>query len=217
MPAYTLSDFFAVNSNAVPVSGADYYVDGTNLYFSTSSTILNSITAIVSTGNNLSSLYLSRFNNLSSIKINEPNLVNFESSTNLTFISATDIGVSNLVVSGSNFNFFGIFESPLVKTIDIINCYNTQAYAFFNNLSLSSFYVSDATFNAMSNLNIYNNNISSENLDTILNTVCSTRTELDLSMMVIYIYNPQLNTTASAPATASLVERGAAVSIIQIP
>ena len=213
MPAYTISDFFTVNTNAVPVSGADYYVDGTSLYFATSSTILNSITAMVANGNNLSSLYLSEFDNLSSIKINEPNLVNFVSSTNLTFISANNIGVSNLVVSGSNFNFFGIFVSPQVKTIDIRNCSNTSAYAFFNNSSLSSFYVSNATFNAMSNINFYNNNISSENLDTILNTVCSTRTESDLSMMSIYINNPQLNTTASAPATASLVARGAVVSI----
>lgn len=213
MPAYTISDFFTVNSNAVPVSGTDYYVNGTSLYFSTSSTILNSITAIISNGNNLSSLYLSEFDNLSSIKINEPNLVNFISSTNFTYISAIDIGVRDLVLSGNNFDFFGIFYSPKVKTIDIRNCSNTPVYGLYGNSSLSGFYVSNATFNAMRNINMYGNNISSENLDTILNTVCSTRTESDLSMMSIYIRNPHLNTTASAPATASLVARGAVVSI----
>jgi hypothetical protein len=213
MPEYTLSNFFKINSNAIPVSGEDYYINGTNLFFASSSTVLNSITAIVSNGNNLSSLYLSEFDNLSSLQISEPSLVNFTSSSNLTFISASDIGVSDLVVSGSNFDFFGIFVSPKVKTIDIRNCSNTPNYAFFYNLSLSSIYVSDVTFNTTNFINIYSNNILSENLDTLLNTICSSRTEPDLSMLNIIIDNPQVNTTASKSATASLVERGATVTI----
>ena len=213
MPEYTISDFFDVNSNAVPVSGEDYYVNGTSLFFASSSTILNSITSVIAVGNNLSSLYLSEFDNLSSVRINEPNLVNFISSTNLTFISAVDIGVSDLVVSGRNFDFFGIFYSPNVKTIDIRNCSNTPQYAFFGNSSLSSIHVSDVTFNITNSINLNGNNILSENLDTILNTICSSRIELDLSTLNIYINNPHLNTTASAPATASLVERSASVSI----
>jgi len=210
---YTLSDFFEINSNVVPVSGEDYYVDNTNLFFTSSSTILNSITSIISNNNNLYSLYLNEFDSLSSIKFNEPNLVNFTSSTNLTFISAVDVGVSNLVVSGSNFDFFGIFYSPKIETIDIRNCSNTPQYAFFGNIGLSSIFVSETTFNSTNWINLNNNNISSENLDTMLNTLCSSRTESDLSSLHIYIDNPRVNTTASEPATASLVERGAVVSI----
>jgi hypothetical protein len=210
---YILSDFFRVNSNAAPIYGEDYYIDGTNLFFATSSTALNSITALVANGTNLSSLYLNEFDSLSSIQINEPNLVNFSTSTRLTYISAENIGVSDLVVSGSNFDLFRIFYSPKLRTIDIRNCSNSPDYMFINNLGLSSFYVSNTSFNTIRNLYMYNNNITSENLNTILNTICSTRVESDLSLVNITINNPYLNTTASAPATASLVERGATVNI----
>ena len=213
MPGYTISDFFDVNSNVVPISGEDFYVNGTNLFFATSSTALNSITAVIAVGNNLSSLYLSEFDSLSSIQINEPNLQIFTSNTHLNFISAVNVGVQNLVVSGSNFGCFQIFYSPNIRTIDIRNCSNTPYYAFFGNISLSSIYVSRYTFNTTNIFTIYDGNLTSENLDTILNTICSSRIESNLSQMQISINNNQLNTTVSAPATASLVERGAAVSI----
>jgi len=209
---YTLSDFFDTNIPAV--YDQDYYVDYKSLRFQLSSTYYQQLTALTCNNKGLCALDLGNLPNLSSVSIREPSLVQFQSSTNLTYISAENVSVPNLVLSGGTFTYFGIFYSPALQSIDLTNVKSIGNFVMvINNYQLSEINWGNSLNTVPTFLILGSNNLSNETVDTLFSSICAVSGNTDLTGKTITVSNPNSGTNTGYEALTALQDEGASISV----
>lgn len=211
-----LSDFLTPNIQAV--YDQDYYVDGKTLKFQLSSDFFRRITSVKSENKGLCALDLFNLPNLTAISIREPNLVQFSSSTNLAYISAEDIGVSNLVLSGGSFDLFAIFFSPNLKSINLekVNSLGDSVLLFYN-YQLSSITWGNSLKYVPSYMVLNNNYLNNETINTLYSSICSVSGNSNLASISIFLTNPFSGTETGYIALTSLQNAGANINVTVVP
>ena len=212
---YTLTDFFDTNIPAV--YGQDYYVDYKSLRFQLSSTYYQQLTALTSNNKGLCALDLENLPNLSSVSIREPNLIQFNSSTRLTYISAENINVPNLVLSGGRLTYFGIFFSPALESIDLTGIESVGNFVtLFNNYQLSEINWGNSLNIVPTFISLSDNNLSNETIDTLYTSICAVSGNTSLAGKFISISNPNSGTETGYQALTALQDEGATINVTVI-
>lgn len=165
---YSLSDFVITNINGN--LGTDFIIDGKNLVVPLSSNWLANITSIRTSVPGLCALDLSLAPRLSTVQIQDPNLVNFvpPQTSNLT-LCAIDIQSPVFGVTANNVEMIS-FQAPQLRNLDLRSTTFLKRLIIVNTPSLSSLQLNAATFfSTVSNIQIVimGSNLSNQSMDTI--------------------------------------------------
>jgi|LakMenEpi03Aug12_release.lakeMendotaPanAssembly.Ray.scaffolds.fasta_scaffold227317_4 hypothetical protein len=216
-----LSSFFSPLSStgSTPLTGRegiDYVIDGKNLFFPLSSSLLTNTTKVQSFSPNISSFYGNKFGALTAIEIGAPNITNFSSSTNLRFISASNIGLSALTLSGGNYEFFGIFVSPTLRSVSLLSLTAGVGAIFtcHSNSNLSSISVNSTSLQGLSACYLFNNNLTNSTIDTFFTVLSGNyRNHNSLGGLYVGLSNPVTGTAIAQSIFDSFRSKSASINI----
>lgn len=172
---YLLSDF--VTSNLSAAYGSDYYVDNKKLIVPLSSSWMANVTAIETSNNSLCSLNLTRTLKLSSIKINETNLVNFTvPTTNISVLCAENLKSYSLSLTSTNLEAVILVNCPQLRSLNVSNAKNVRLLNIVNNPNLSAVSLNPQSFNSLNSnttIRFVGNNLTEESVNNVYGAVLS--------------------------------------------
>jgi len=217
----SLSSFFSTPiSQTNLVEGVDFVIDDKNLYIPSNSNLLSRINTITTTSTGLSTFYGNNLTNLSAINIVSPNLQTFTSPPNLSILSAVNIGVTDLALSGNRFTSIEVLSSPNLRTIDLLGVRDSvgPTLRLTSNTSLSAINTRTNTVSSLSTVVFTRNNLNATTIDTIftaLSASYSNRSFISLSAnLSFFVANPTLGNSGGLTFfTMRLAASGTFVSL----
>lgn len=216
-PTSSLSSFQSLNA----VEGVDYIISGKSLLFPTNSPLLSSITTIQTTNSGLSTFYGNQLTSLTAVNIIAPNLTVFVSPPNLTHLSAINIGLSSLELSGGNFTNISIVSSNNLRNIDLSRVRGNIStnLNLSNNVNLSSLNIGSTpvlSLTGIRSLVFNNNNLDQQFLNSFFTSLCAAflTTNDILSVLNFYVANTNLNSNTLCAAFNFFTNRGANLTTI---
>jgi len=172
---YLLSDFLTSNLSAA--YGPDYFVVSKSLIVPLSSTWLLNVSSIQVLNKGVSALNLSNAPKLSSVTIQEPELISYQPPvTNTRFLCAAGFKGYSLTITGSNMDFYAVVNCPELRNINFGNIRSVRNIVVSNNPKLSGISLVDTSFAficASQNYTFAYNNLTNESCDNIYESLWS--------------------------------------------
>lgn len=214
---YLLSDF--VTSNLSAAYGSDYYVDNKKLIVPLSSTWMANVTSIETVNNSLCSLNLTRTLKLSSITINENNLVNFYlPNTNISTLCAFNLKSYSISLTSTNTENVILINCPQLRSLNVSNAKNIRVLYVLNNPNLSAVYLNPQAFNSNSSntyITFVGNSLTEESVDHIYGAVLSGYVGMSFNNGALTISNPVTGTNTWYSSVSGLSGLNVNVSVYQ--
>ena len=190
---YALSDFFDYVSLSA-IEGVDYFIDEKTLFVNNSSFWYHAVNNVVTDTKALCSLNLSNFENISSIQTFDPSLstLSLPYSTKVNRISAGNLNVTSLSITGLNFDYLMLFACPQLSSINLQNTNNIQTLVLAYNGALSDIIFYPYNFSAANivrNINISGSILTDISCDSLWTSLCTSFTGSNYSNTTITFTN----------------------------